>query len=75
LVQPGHLGIEGHLLADKLIMAWSCPPLGVVLSGAGSCLLLLLVSLPLIEEELHSWLEHCHPHCDHQDGLESQSVL
>jgi hypothetical protein len=50
LVQLGHLVIEGYLL----IMELSCSPLGVDLSGAGSCLLLLLVGLLLLGEELHS---------------------
>jgi hypothetical protein len=54
LVQLGHLGVEDHLLAGKLMMALSYPPLGVDSSGVGLRLLLLLVSLLLIGEELHS---------------------
>jgi hypothetical protein len=35
-VQLSHLGIEGCLLTDKLIVVLSCPPLGIDLSGAVS---------------------------------------
>jgi hypothetical protein len=41
----------------------------------GTCLLFLLVSLLLIEEELHSRLGYSGLHRDRQDGLESRSVL
>jgi hypothetical protein len=72
-VQLGHL--KGYMLISKLIMVLSCPPLDVDLSGMGSCLLLLLVSLLLIEEEFHSWLGYCHLHHDRHDGLVSRSAL
>jgi hypothetical protein len=75
LVQLHHLGVEGHLLASKLIVVRRCPPLGIDLSSVGSCLLLLPVSLLLIEAEFHSWLGYHRPQHDHQDGLESWSVL
>jgi hypothetical protein len=48
----------------------SYPPLGIDPLGAGSQLFLLLVSLLLIGEELHSWLGYRCPHHDHQNGLE-----
>jgi hypothetical protein len=63
------------LLTGKLIMVLSCPQHDIDLSGAGSCLLFLLVSFLLIGEELHSWLGYRGLHRDSQDGLESQSVL
>jgi hypothetical protein len=75
LVQLSHLSVEGYLLIDKLIMVLSYPPLDDDLPGAGSRLLLLLVSLLLIGEELHSWLEYRRPHHDRRGGLESWSVL
>jgi hypothetical protein len=56
-------------------MVLSCPSLGVDLLGAASCLLLLLVSLLLIWEKLHSWSGHCHPHHDYGDGLDGRSAL
>jgi hypothetical protein len=52
-VQFNQLAVEGYWLTSKLIVVLSYPPLGVDLSGAGSCFLLLLVSLLFIEEELH----------------------
>jgi hypothetical protein len=55
-MQLGHLDVKGCLLAGELIMALSCPPLGVDLSGVVPFLLLLLVGLLLIRVGLHSWL-------------------
>jgi hypothetical protein len=49
-VQLGHRGVK----VCMLVVVLSCPLLGVVLPGAGSRLLLYLVSLLLIGEELHS---------------------
>jgi hypothetical protein len=63
------------LLVGKLIVVLSCSPLDVDMSGVGSRLLLLLVSLLLIGEELHSCLGWRGPHCDRRNGLESRSVL
>jgi hypothetical protein len=74
-VQLDHLGIEGCLLASELILALSCPPLNVDLSGADSHLLLLLVGILLIGEELHFWLGCHHPHRDLRGSLESRSIL
>jgi hypothetical protein len=53
------------LLAGKLIVAWSYPLLNIDLSGVGSLLLFLLVSLLLIGEELYSWLGYRGTHHDH----------
>jgi hypothetical protein len=64
LMQLDHRSVEGCLLTGKLIVVMSCPQLGIDLLGAGSHLLLLLVSLLLIGEELHSWLGYRHPHHD-----------
>jgi hypothetical protein len=56
-------------------MVLGCSPLNVDLSSLDPRLLLLLVSMLLNGQELHSWLG-CHsPYHDHWDGLESQSVL
>jgi hypothetical protein len=63
------------LLLGKLIVALSCPLLDIDLSGAGSRLLLLLVSLLWIGEELYSWLRYRRLHHDRRDGLEIRSVL
>jgi hypothetical protein len=75
LVQLAHLGVEGCLLAGKLIMVLSCQSLVIILPGAGLRLLLLLVSLLLIGKELHSWLGYRHLHHDRRHGLENWSVL
>jgi hypothetical protein len=74
-VQLGHLGVEGCLLTNELIIALTYPSLSVDLPGTGSRLLLLLVGLLLIGAELNFWLGCRCPHRDRQDGLESQSVL
>jgi hypothetical protein len=74
-VQLGHLGVEGCLLTNELIIALTYPSLSVDLPGTGSRLLLLLVGLLLIGAELNFWLGCRYPHRDRQDGLESQSVL
>jgi hypothetical protein len=63
-VQLGHLGVEGCLLASKLVMTLGCHPLSVDPPGVGLRLLLLLVGLLLIGEELHSWLGCRRPHHD-----------
>jgi hypothetical protein len=47
-VKLDHLGVEGCLLTDKLIVALSCPPLNVDILGTGLHLLLLLVSMLLL---------------------------
>jgi hypothetical protein len=75
LVQLAHLGVEGYLLAGKLIMVLSCQSPVINLPGAGLCLLLLLVSLLLIGKELHSWQGYRHLHRDCRHGLENRSVL
>jgi hypothetical protein len=59
----------------KLIVVLSYLQLGVDLPGVGLHRLFFLVSLLLIEEELYYWLGYLGPHYDHQDGLESRSVL
>jgi hypothetical protein len=74
-VQLGHLSVEGCLLIGELIVALGCPLLNINLPGAGSRLLLFLVSLLLIRGVLHSWLRYRRPHHDRRDGLESRSVL
>jgi hypothetical protein len=63
------------LLAGKLIVVLCHPSFGINLLGAGSRLSILLVSLLLYEEELHSWLRRRGPHHDHWNGLENQSAI
>jgi hypothetical protein len=68
-MQFDHVGIEGCMLINKLIMALRHPSLSVDLPAVASRLLLLLISFLLILRELHSWLRHCHSYHDRRDGL------
>jgi hypothetical protein len=63
------------LLTGKLIVVLSYLQLVIDLPSACSHLLILLISLLLIGEELHSWLGYYGPHRDRRDGFESRSVL
>jgi hypothetical protein len=74
-MQLDQLGIEGYLLAGKLVLMLDCPQLSVDLPSTVSCLLFLLVDLLLDGEELHAWLRCCGPHRDRQDGLDHRSVF
>jgi hypothetical protein len=69
-VQIGHLGIDGFLLTDEIVVALGCPLLSINLPGAGSRLLLLLLRLLLMGRG-----SYYRPHHDRRDGLESWSVL